>query len=216
MSEKMVIAIASAKGGAGKSTLAQIMAQVLTKHGQRVTIIDADPNRPQVSWRAGRSAMAFSIIADVTENNVVRHVNAIDEGYVLIDLEGVGSRLVSRAIAKADLVVIPIQPSGLDANEAGKTINLILEEQEVLEREIPFKVVLTRTNPAIRSKIERKITDEMTAIDLPLTASQLNERSAYKAVFVEKVSLYELDPAQVNGIEKAIANAEAVTAEIVN
>lgn len=210
----MVIAVASKKGGVGKSTLTQVIAQVLAKHGQKVTILDADPNKPQARWRSGDSKFKIEVQDNITESNIIKVINSIDEGYVLVDLEGVGSRLVARAIAKSDLVVIPIQASALDASEAGKTIGLIFEEEEVLERKIPFKVVLTRTNPAIRSKIEKKITDDLNEAEMPLLKNQLNERSAFKNIFSDQVTLYELDAGSVNGVDKAIANAEALVTEL--
>lgn len=212
---KQVIAFAASKGGAGKSSTCQIVGEVLSHHGQVVTILDGDPNEPQVRWRTGTSKLPITVIGDITENNVVKHINNIDEGYVLIDLEGVASRLVARAIAKADLVIIPFQASALDAAEAGKTINLITEEEEIVERKIPFKVMLSRTNPVIQSKIEKGLVEQLQQAGMPLMEHQLNERSAFKAIFVERTSLYELDPAKVNGIAKAIENAEAVTKEIV-
>ncbi|GAN84025.1 ParA family protein [Novacetimonas hansenii] len=213
---KKVLAFSSSKGGAGKSTTCQIVAQVLAHKGQAVTILDADPNKPQERWRTGDSKLPVKVIGDITENNVVTHINAIEAGYVLIDLEGVASRLVARAIAKADTVIVPFQASTLDANQAGRTINLIKEEEELLEREIPFKVMLSRTNPAIQSRLERDLAAQLARNGLPLMENQLNERSSYKAIFAYKTSLYELSSEKVNGIEKAIMNAEQVTKEIVS
>ncbi|GAN97729.1 chromosome partitioning ATPase ParA [Komagataeibacter europaeus NBRC 3261] len=213
---KQVIAFAASKGGAGKSSTCQIVAEVLSHHGQVVTILDGDPNEPQVRWRTGTSKLPITVIGDITENNVVKHINAVDEGYVLIDLEGVASRLVARAIAKADLVVIPFQASTLDAAEAGKTINLITEEEEIVERKIPFKVMLSRTSPVIKTRLETDLAAQLARNGLPLMQNQLNERAAFKSVFAYKTSLYELEPEKVNGIPKAIENAEAVTKEIVS
>lgn len=117
---KQVIAFAASKGGAGKSSTCQIVAEVLSHHGQVVTILDGDPNEPQVRWRTGTSKLPITVIGDITENNVVKHINAVDEGYVLIDLEGVASRLVARAIAKADLVVILSKPVRLTRRKQGR------------------------------------------------------------------------------------------------
>lgn len=211
---KQVIVIANRKGGTSKSTLTQVMAQVLAQSGKEVTIIDADPNKPQVRWKKGTSDLDIKVVGDVDEDNIVSTINGIKSGYVLVDLEGVGSLLTSRAIMKSNLVIIPVQASALDTTEAGKTVRLIQKEEEILERAIPYKIILTRTNPAIRSKIEKKILDDLNELNLPVLMFQLNERSAFKSIFVDRVSLYELDRTKVNGVEKAIQNAENVTNEI--
>ena len=206
--------VASKKGGAGKSTLSQVIAEVLANDGQEVTIIDADPNRPQARWRQGDSKLSIKVIDEVTESNIVKLIDGVEQGFVIVDLEGIGSRLVARSIARADLVVIPIQASGLDAVEAGNTIALITEEEELLRRKIPYKLVLTRTGVAIPSKIEKQMVLELTEAGINVMKNQLNERAAFKSIFVEKLSLYEMDGSKVSGLEKAISNAEAVCKEI--
>lgn len=210
---KFCLVVASKKGGAGKSTLTQIIAQVLAHDGQKVTILDADPNKPQFRWREGKSNLNIKVIGDVSEQNIVKQIDDVQEGFVIVDLEGVGSRLVARAIARADLVMIPIQASGLDAHEAGNTIALITEEEELLRRKIPYKLMLTRTSAMIPSKIERQMVTELQGIGLNVMDAQLNERAAFKSVFVEKLSLYELSE-NVSGLQKAIQNAETVVKEI--
>lgn len=93
---------------------------------------------------------------------------------------------------------------------------MITEEEEIVERKIPFKVMLSRTSPVIKTRLETDLAAQLERNGLPLMRNQLNERAAFKSVFAYKTSLYELDPEKVNGIPKAIENAEAVTKEIVS
>ncbi len=71
--------------------------------GATVTLIDCDPNRPIVDWKAGPSASKVRIIGDVTESTVISVIQeeAKTRQFVIVDLEGTASRLVSRAIARA-------------------------------------------------------------------------------------------------------------------
>ncbi len=103
--------------------------------GASVTIIDADPNRPSVRRRAGKSKCVVEVIGDVTENNIIKVIreHSAARQFVLVDLEGTANRLVSRAITQADLVLIPLQASALDSNEAARVVGLIQEEEEALE-----------------------------------------------------------------------------------
>ena len=45
--------------------------------------------------------------------------------FVIVDLEGTASLMVSNAIGMSDLVIIPIQGSSMDAKGGAKTIRLI-------------------------------------------------------------------------------------------
>lgn len=214
-----VVVVANPKGGAGKSTTALVLAQTLVGLGATVAVLDADPNRPIVEWRSGKSALQLDVIGDITESTVIRVIREqrAAKQFVFVDLEGTASRLVSRAITQADLVLIPLQASGVDARQASRAVALVHEEEEALDgRIIPFRVLLTRTSPIIATRIEREIVDALKSAGLPLMRTRLNERQAYKAIFVRRLGLQELDAKQVNGLAEAIANAQALADELVD
>ncbi len=212
-----VIVTASSKGGAGKSTLTLVLAQALDVMGATVTIIDADPNRPIVRWRGGSSDSSVQVVGDVNESNIIKLIReySATRQFVLVDLEGTANRLVSRAVMQADLVLIPLQASALDSNEAGRAVGLIQEEEEALEgRIIPFRIIMTRTNPQITTKIEAGIYRSLAQAGIPLMNTRLHERQAYKAIFVQRKASAELGE-NVNGLEGAKANAERLAEEVV-
>ncbi len=214
-----VVVVANPKGGAGKSTSTLVLAQTLAQLGASVTVVDADPNRPIVEWRAGSSKLPLEVVGNVTESSIIRVIreNRASRQFVFVDLEGTASRLVSRAITQADLVLIPLQASGVDARQASRAVALIHEEEEALDgRAIPFRVLLTRTSPIIATRIEREIVSALVEAGLPLMKTRLNERQAYKALFVRRLALHELDQAQVNGLPEALANAQQLADELVD
>ncbi|SNT11883.1 chromosome partitioning protein [Granulicella rosea] len=214
-----VIVAANPKGGAGKSTTTLVLAQTLSKLGASVTVIDADPNRPIVEWRAGASASKIRVIGDATESTIVRTIReeSTRNQFVFVDLEGTANRLVSRAITQADLVLVPLQASGVDARQASRAIALIHEEEETLAgRQIPYRIVMTRTSPIITTRIEREIIDSLKSAKLPVMRNRLHERQAYKAIFVRRLALHELDPLQVNGLTEALENAQNFADELVD
>lgn len=214
-----VIVVANPKGGAGKSTTTLITAQTLAQLGATVSIIDADPNRPIVNWREGDSKLNLTVIGDANESSIIKLIRSerAKQQFVFVDLEGTASRLVSRAITQADLVLIPLQASGVDARQAGRAISLIHEEEEALDnRAIPFRILLTRTSPIITTRIEKEIVDSLLAADLPLMKTALHERQAFKSIFVRRLALHELDSGQVNGLTEAMKNAQMFTDELVD
>src|SRR5689334_1778198 len=115
-----VISFASPKGGAGKSTSAVMLACELAQSGRKVTVIDADPNRPVFRWaqRPGKPE-SLTVLQDVTEETIIDTIESASTGsnFVIVDLEGTASIMVALAISRADLVIIPSQGSQLDAEQ---------------------------------------------------------------------------------------------------
>jgi chromosome partitioning protein len=212
-----VISIANPKGGAGKSTTALVLGTSLAAKGASVSIIDCDPNQPIKAWATGSSTSTVRVLSDVTESRIVPVIDAerAERQFVIVDLEGTASRMVSRAIARSDLVLIPMQASAVDAAQAARAVGLVREEEQVIGRAIPLRVVLTRTSPQIQTRNEKLIIDELRSAGVPLLQIHLNQRTAFQSLFTYKLTLEEMDPAAVNGLEAALGNAYRVAAEVI-
>jgi chromosome partitioning protein len=212
------IVFASPKGGAGKSTSAVVLASELALRGAEVVIIDADPNRPVSRWagRSGRPA-TLTVLSEVTEASIIDEIEAaaVRVPFVIVDLEGTASMTVAYAISRADLVIVPTQGSQLDAAEAAKAIRLIRQQERAFGRRIPYAVLLTRTSAAIRPRTLQHIRDEMARNEVPVLATQMHEREAFRAIFSFGGTLQGLGPSQVSGVEGATKNAQALAAEVV-
>ncbi len=213
-----VIAVANPKGGAGKSTTTLVLATTLAEQGATVTVLDCDPNRPLVSWRRGASRSAVEIVGDTTESDILTQLDAYRtrSQFVLVDLEGTASRLTSRALSRAQLVLIPIQASAVDAEQAARAIQLVKEEEQSFSREIPFRIAFTRTSPQIASRLEKAIISELNESHVPTFKTHLNERAAFKAMFFYRLALHELNATEVNGIPQALDNAGRFTSELID
>ena len=213
------IVFASPKGGVGKSTAAVLLATELAGFGASVTLIDADPNRPLSQWakRPGKPAH-LTVLSDVAEDSIIDIIEsaASQTPFVIVDLEGTASMMVAYAMSRADLVIIPVQGSHLDAAEAAKAIKLVRAQERVFKRTIRYTVLFTRTSTAIRTRTLQSIEAEFAANQVPMLSSQLNERDAFRALFAFGGTLSGLDASQVSNIPAAILNARIFTTEIVN
>ena len=122
------VVFASPKGGVGKSTAAVLLATELSGSGADVTLIDADPNKPLSKWskRPGKPSN-LTVVSDVSEDLIIDTIEAaaLKTPFVIVDLEGTASMMVGYAMSRADLVIIPVQGSHLDATEATKAIKLV-------------------------------------------------------------------------------------------
>lgn len=213
-----VIAFANPKGGAGKTTSALLLATELSQRGASVAIIDADPERWISQWGAleGRPT-SIAIHNDVTEETIVDRIEDATKEvqFVLVDLEGTASLTVASAIGMADLVVIPVQGSSMDARGAAKTIRLIRNQERMARRAIAHAVLLTRTSAAVTSRSLRHVMEEMEAAGIDVFATTIVERAAFRDLFDYGGTLEGLDPARVSNLPKAIDNARQFAGEVV-
>ncbi len=203
------IVIASPKGGAGKSTTAVLLGTELAYAGASCVLMDCDPNRSLTLWsERGPLPSRMSMLSDLREADIIRAIREHDRDgqIVVVDLEGVASRLVSRAISQADLVITPMRATTLDATIGVRALRLIAEEEEALDRRIPHAVVFTMTK-AVRSRQHSSIERSLAAQGVDVIAPALMERSAYSGLFEFGGDLRTM-PAQGN-MAGAIENAGA-------
>ncbi len=211
-----VIAISNPKGGTGKSTTSLVLGTTLARHGASVTVFDCDPNKHLIAWRDGPSQSSVDIIGHADSSNIARMLKAeaAKKQFVIADLEGTASLLVASAILAADLVVIPTQGSAMDAAQARRAISFI-DDQAAAVGPRPYKVLFTRTKPGFATRDEKIIKETLNTSGIPIFRTDLAERAAYRSMFTFRQSLEELDPAAVNGVDKAIENADALVAEMI-
>ena len=213
------ISFASSKGGAGKSTSAVLLATELANRGASVTIIDADPNQPVSRWsRKPNCPNKLAVISAATEETLL---DAIDDAsrqatFVIVDLEGTASLMVAQALSRSDLVVIPTKGSELDAIEAIKVIKFIRRQEKAFSRKIPFAVLFTQTNPAVRPRTLKSLEQDMLKQGIPLFGTALHERDAFRAIFSFGGTLSDLDPGAVGNVTAALNNARQFTAETID
>lgn len=214
-----VIVLASSKGGVGKSTIALTLAQVFAQSGADTTLIDADPNSPMTAWqnKTQKPVKHLTLVANVTEESMV---DAIDEAtsqsaFVVVDLEGTANLSMSYALGRADLALIPIQGSQLDANEAGKVLKLIERQERHLQRQINRSVIISRA-PFIVPRTAKHIRSLISDLGVNILPAQLHERDAFRAVFSFGGTIYELTDDEVSKPRNAVSNAEDVAKSIVD
>jgi len=209
-----VITIASPKGGAGKSTTSVILGTELAHAGAKVALLDCDPNRSISLWASRAPLPAnITVLSDVGESDIVRTIKQRDADgcVVIVDLEGVASRLVSRAISQADLVLTPMRATTLDATIGVRALALIAEEEEALNRSIRHAVVFTMTR-AIKSKQHTAIEASLAGQGVDVIQPPLMERAAFSALFEFGGDLRTI-PAQ-GRMDGATENASAFAQEV--
>lgn len=213
-----VIVFANSKGGSGKTTSALLFACALAE-SKRATIIDADPRRPITTWaEMPGKPPRLSVVTNASEKTILDEIEeaAATDPFVIIDLEGTASRLMSYAISQADLVVIPLKEQQQDAMAALEVIQEVHRDMKATRRKIPYAVLFTQSKAAVKSRTARHIAAqfrENEAIDCFQT--EIHERDAFAAIFSIGGALKDLDPKKVNGLPNAIANVDAFKNEVI-
>ncbi|NBN63051.1 AAA family ATPase [Microvirga tunisiensis] len=212
-----VISFANAKGGAGKTTAALLLATEVAERGKTVTIFDADPQRWISNWSElpGRhpNIVVQSELSPATITEQVLEA-AQERDYVIIDLEGTENLMVANAISVSDLVVVPIQGSSMDARGGAKILRLIRKLEEIVRHDIRHCVVLTRTNAAVTTRALKAVQDHLSTSGIDVLLTPIIERAAYRDMFEFGGGLATLDPRQVTNLDKARENAALFAAEV--
>lgn len=211
------IVFVSPKGGAGKTTAALLLATQLAERYD-VTVIDADPNRPLKAWAAGGHAPTrLTVESNVDEDNIIERIEAAAERtpIVIVDLEGTAAKIVVLAVSQADLAIIPVQGSQLDAEQASRAIKVVKQREKMTGRALPYAVLLTRTNPVIRTRTMAHIQKGLIEAGIPVMETELHDREAFRAVFSFRQPLKNLNPTEVANLDKAQENVEEFALEVI-
>ena len=110
------IAFVTQKGGSGKSTLASSLAVAAHEAGERVFVIDMDPQRSLVNWAKTRGLDDVPVGA-VPAGRLPTTLAALEKDgvtLVVIDTAGAEGGSSSAAMKAADLNIIPSRPSIFD------------------------------------------------------------------------------------------------------
>lgn len=179
--KRRVVALATMKGGSGKSTIALCLAAHWQRRGDRVAIVDADPQRSVLRWRNAGTALEGLVFADANDGNigeVIADLLAQDVDRVVVDTPGFRAPVTETAITMAGLCLIPVRPSPVDFEIAADEVDMIAELKAAgNEGPEAYRFVLTQLIKG--SVIARHMREEMTAAGYSLLNAEMSHRVAY-------------------------------------
>ncbi len=192
----MIVSFASSKGGVGKSTCCAVIAAKLARDGDRVLVLDLDPNQTVARW--GRKANIANLVVETVPPDgftpVFREVQADKEfDHVLIDLAGTREATLLKAMARSDLVIIPAQASEPDLREALVIVDDIADCIEAGAAHLQYRVLLTKLFP-LPTRVTTFAHREIKRHGLARFRTGLVERAAYREMFLTGRAPNEADP----------------------
>lgn len=194
------IAVASAKGGCGKTTTAILMAAEFALDGYTVKLLDCDLNQHAsafgvkanilASQKSELDKLAFipnlRIVPNVVELNILSELRQAEaeNDLVIIDLPGGSSTLALKALQRSHFVLVPTQNSLLDVRDATKTIAQIDDAEELARMPISRAIVWTRFSPGFESRAGRFVRVELEKEGIPIFQNVLMERTAFREMHI--------------------------------
>lgn len=191
-----VLAVASLKGGCGKSTLAWNLAAGLARRepDRAVGLLDADPQGALVHWAAWAAS-------DPARREVEVHAGGDDPAACLGRLTRRHARVVvdcppsldmavtRQLLARAHTVVIPVLPSPLDLWACARTTETVAEVRQV-NPGLQAWLLVNQVEPG--SALSRAMSRALADLGLPTLGCVVRRRAAYRGAALEGASVYEL------------------------
>jgi len=212
-----VITFANTKGGAGKTTMALVVAGELAKRGFRVAMLDADPQQWVSRWMTRMVKMPkFSIIAHIDADNIEKTIKDLKKrnDYVVVDLPGGVTPLLAKGLGFSDHVFVPVQGCALDAAGGAQVLDILKKLKSECDIHIAHSVALTRVSSIITTRALLAVKGMLAQQGVHVLATPLIERAAYRDMFDAGTLIDALDPEAVSNLAKAQDNARLLVDEI--
>lgn len=176
-----VIAVVNQKGGAGKTTLAMLLAGCLAEHGARVLLADADPQNTALRWStAGQGFPARVEDLSGEGEKLHKHLRKRldDFDFIVIDSPPAASAPVTMsALRLARLALVPVIPSPLDL-WASLRIREAIEAARGRNPELKARLIVNQAQ--LNTVLAREVLALLPEFGIPTLAAQLKQRTAYR------------------------------------
>jgi chromosome partitioning protein len=199
-----VLAIVSQKGGVGKSTIAVHLAAEAQAQGQRVLLLDLDPQGSAMEW-ANRRGDHPPDVGGANPASVGKEIErAKDDGYdlVVIDTAPHADHAALQAARAADLVMIPCRPSTFDIAAISATLDLckLANKQSI---------VVVNAAP-IRSRVTTEAEEAIAEKGGRVSTVVIRQRVAFQHCMIDGRTAAEFEPggAAADEIARLLANVK--------
>jgi chromosome partitioning protein len=200
-----VIAVAQRKGGAGKSTIAANLAAAYAEAGQRVALLDIDPQRSLARWDElrGRARKARPLHFEAPSGwrvpGILDRLKR-EADVVLLDTAPHDDTDARVAVRSADLVLVPLQPSAADLWSMDATLDLAKKEGR--------RVMLVLNRAPASGRLLDQVRAAIAERGLPLSPAIIGNRTAFAQAFMAGLGAVEAAPKGVAAEEmRALAAA---------
>ena len=183
-----ILALASQKGGSGKTTLSgHIAVQAELAGNGPVVILDMDPQGSLAEWWNERQAP----LPAFAQTSISRLANDLEQlkqqGFKLavIDTPPAITMAIQSVVQVAELIVIPTRPSPHDLRAAGATVELVERAGK------PLVFVINAATPRAKITFEAAVALSQHGTVAPTT---IHHRTDFASSMIDGRTVMELDP----------------------
>jgi len=189
-----VISVLNPKGGCGTTTIAVHLSRALKVSGQKVLLVDSDPQGSARDWAAaGEGRAGFSVVGlDRPTLDKDIHSLGVDYEWVVVDGAAKLEKMVASAVRAADLVLIPVQPSPLDIWACESLVEMIKARQSVTDGIPAAAFVVSRAKKGTR--LAREVSAAISDYELPILHGAIHDRTLFAQAMINGSSALDEDP----------------------
>jgi chromosome partitioning protein len=189
----MITSVLNQKGGVGKTTLAVHIATALAHRGQRVLLVDADPQGSALDWSASRETAPLFPVIGLPKNTLHRDLPSIAADYTAVVIDGPPrvNDLARSAILASDVVLVPVQPSPYDVWAAKDIVDLVAEAS-VFKETLKTGFVINRK--IVNTTIGREVIEALASYPVPVLRAQICQRVSFAESAGQGRTVLETDP----------------------
>ena len=207
-----VIGVLNQKGGVGKTTISVNLASELARRGNKVLLVDADPQGSALDWSEIREKEPLFPVAGYARSELHRNIAMMAQGcdYVVIDGAPRVTDLTRSAIMASDLIVVPVQPSPYDIWAAQEVVDLI-KEASVYKEGLKARFLINRKIP--NTTIGKDVVEALGQFEnVPSMKSALTQRVIFAESPGRGLAVFEVDEISVAAKEVSAVVDEIITA----
>ena len=190
------IGILSQKGGSGKTVIATNLARSLQLQGHEVILVDTDKQGSARDWAATSDKIEPPHTVGVDHPRVHQELPKVrDYDYVIIDGAGKVEHISASVIKASDLILIPVQPAGVDLWALGELVDLIEARQEAT-RSPQAAFVISRA--IVGANLSDDAKEALSGLSFPVIG-RTHQRVAYAKAVTRGVGVHDLNDKKAKG-----------------
>ncbi|MEL7396236.1 MAG: ParA family partition ATPase [Pseudomonadota bacterium] len=193
-----IIAVLNTKGGSGKSTLATNLADAFRQDGQRVLIVDSDPQGTARDWRAAQQLdegeAEYPTVVGIDRDTLEKEIPQLAPSFDTVVIDG-AAKLQAQLAASlnlADLVLIPVQPSAADVWAVSELVNLIKLRHSVTGGRPRTAFVISRQ--IVGTNVAQDVDEALQAYGLDILEARTAQRVAYVEALAAGSTVLRIEP----------------------